>query len=78
MVGFVCCFLLKLSHEMLGLRKVILAMFTGVMLKKINPNTFLLVFVHDNLWSISLEFGCDIYLFIYCDNAALISTIYEY
>lgn len=49
---------------MLGLRKVILAMFTGIMLKKINPNTFLFVFVHDNLWSAGLEFGCDIYLFI--------------
>lgn len=58
------CFLLKLSHEMLGLRKGILAMFTGIMLKKINTNTFLFVFVNDNLWSISLEFGCDIYSFI--------------
>lgn len=71
-------FLLKLSHGMLGLRKVILAVFTGIMLKKIKPKTFLFVFVHDNLWSVSLEFGCDIYLFIYCANAASIATNYEY
>lgn len=64
---------------MLEPRKVIMAMFTGIMLTKINPNTFLFVFVHDNLWPVtSLEFGCDIHLFIYCDNAALISTNYEY
>lgn len=35
-------FLLKPSHEMSGLRKMIFAMFTGIMLKKIMPNMFVL------------------------------------
>lgn len=59
---------------MLSLRKVIFAVFTGIVLKKIMPNTFMLVFVNDNLWSISLEFGYGIYLFISWDNAALFSA----
>lgn len=40
-MGFVY-FLLKPSHEMSGLRKVIFAMFTGIMLKKIMPDMFIL------------------------------------
>lgn len=34
-------FLLKPSHEMSGLRKVIFAMFTGIVLKKKMPNLFI-------------------------------------
>lgn len=71
-------FLFKPSHEMSGLRKVIFALFTGIMLKKVMPNLFIFQFVNDNLLSISLELGMILIYSFPEIIAALISTSYEY
>lgn len=58
-------FLLKPSCEMSGLRKVIfLLCLQESCLKRYAQHVYFIVFVNDNLLSISLEFGYDIYLFL--------------
>lgn len=57
---------------MSGLRQVIFVMFTEMMLKKDNAqHVYLIVFAHDNLLSMSLELGHDIYLFLSWGNSSI-------
>lgn len=54
------------------LRKVIFAMFTGIVHMKNNAqHVFFIVLGNDNLLSISLKLGHDIYLFFPWDNSSI-------